>query len=142
MLLESWFAGWLVLGSASFLGSGSPTLSMIELDGYLDRAPDGAKIVDTVRLVRGSRARDLVVVRWARVAGGSPGTAIDAPLERGGGRLEIAGTAERVERILGAAEGARVEGSFVRVRLADRLIVNSLESPAPSGAADGEEAGS
>ncbi len=104
-----------------------PSLYVIE--GYLDRAPQGAKIQDRIDVSAHGRQRTLLVTRY-----GTPGeTGLDRYLSRVMARpFVIRGAAEQVERLMDAPPGTRVAGTFAAYTHGSPwLRIADLTAPAP-----------
>ncbi|MGH7897670.1 MAG: hypothetical protein ACREQQ_06940 [Candidatus Binatia bacterium] len=105
-----------------------PSLYMIR--GYLDRAPDGARIVDRIEIAHGRDARRLLVASY-----GTPGvTTLDLYLSRSMVQTYwLSGDEAEVKRVMSAPPGTRIEGLFVAYTSAPpKLLIAELTSPAPA----------
>jgi hypothetical protein len=83
--------------------------SLYVIHGYLDRAPDGEKILDRIDITADHHRRTLLVIWY-----GTPGeTTLDLQLSRSMAQpFEIRGPSDLVTRIGNAPAGTRIEGKF------------------------------
>jgi hypothetical protein len=118
--------------ASAFWPFGGVQKSSYTIRGHLDRAPEGAVVLDRVELRSGDRpVRVLVISAYE-----SPG---DIPPF--GGRLSqtvahtytLLGPGPQVERLLTAPEGSPVLGTFVVYEGSPaKLMITNLEIPAPA----------
>ena len=99
------------------------------IEGYLDRAPDTAKVVDRVEIFSDAKPkRWLLVTRY-----GAPGEInldryLSWPLEH---TYAVSGKKAEVARLLQAPPGAAVKGTFlVYRRNYPMLVISQLDVPA------------
>jgi len=99
------------------------------IEGYLDRAPDVAKVIDRVEIFSDPKAkRWLLVTRY-----GAPGEInldryLSWPLEH---TYAVGGKKAAVARLLRAPAGAAVKGTFLVYRRASpMLVISQLDVPA------------
>ncbi|MGH7857454.1 MAG: hypothetical protein ACREQY_08995 [Candidatus Binatia bacterium] len=105
-----------------YSGASRPFLPpTVEIEAYLDHAPEGVTPADAIEIRSGERSRTLVVVD-ARLVGGYP-----VRLERGLLDYRLIGPRNEVERVIGAEPGARIHGVFAYYGAGKRLLVVSLD---------------
>jgi len=114
------------LATTAFAFTGSYRLYLIE--GYLDRAPNGVKIIDRIEIgATGEPRRQLLVTSYR-----SPG---EMPLDRylsreRSSRYLLWGKREDVSSVIGAPEGSVIKGTFVAYQQAiPSLLIASLDRP-------------
>jgi len=113
--------------SAFSLSSDSPRIYLIQ--GYLDRAPDGATVIDRVEIAAsGEPSRQLLVTRYRSpgdvLLGGYLSRELISP-------YRVFGKGGNVSRLLGAPEGAEIEGTFVvYTQAVPSLLIADLDLPA------------
>jgi len=113
--------------SAFSLRSDSPRLYLIQ--GYLDRAPDGANVIDRVEIAAtGKPTRHLLVTSYRS----SGGTLLASYLSR---QLispyRVFGNSGNVSRLLGAPEGSEIKGTFAfYTEAVPSLLIAELDLPA------------
>ncbi|MGH7858818.1 MAG: hypothetical protein ACREQY_15940 [Candidatus Binatia bacterium] len=117
----------LTLASSAFGFSDSYRLYTIE--GYLDRAPSGATIIDRVEIAAtGEPPRELLVTVYQ-----SPGEMLlDRYLSRQvESRYPVRGKPDYVSRLLDSPEGTEIKGTFVLYPHAiPSLLIAQLDRPA------------
>ena len=104
-----------------------PALYIIE--GYLDRAPQDAKIQDRIDITAHGRRHTLLVTRY-----GTPGeTGLDGYLSRVMAQpFAIEGTSEDVDRLVDAPPGTKIAGMFAAYTHGSPwLLIADLTAPAP-----------
>jgi hypothetical protein len=104
-----------------------PPLYLIE--GYLDRAPQDAEIVDRIDITAQGRRHTLLITRY-----GMPGeTGLDRYLSRVMAEsFAIQGASEDVERLAGAPSGTKIAGTFAAYTGSSPwLLIVDLTAPAP-----------
>lgn len=115
---------------ASPARAGSPPPSVYVIEGYLDRAPKDARILDRIDISANGRRHTLLVTRF-----GAPGET------RLGRRLSWAmaasftlrGTPEEVDRLADARSGAKVAGTFAAYTgTVPWLLIVNLAAPPPA----------
>jgi hypothetical protein len=105
----------------------SPPLYLIE--GYLDRAPQEAEVVDRIHITAQGRRHTLLILRY-----GMPG---EIGLDRYLSRVmtesfAIQGASEDVERLAGAPSGTKIAGTFAAYTGSSPwLLIVDLTAPAP-----------
>ena len=120
------FAALVVVGVLSTAAFGFfDSFKVCAIEGYLDRAPDGATIVARLDIgAAGSRQRQLLVTSY-RSRGGLFERQLSAE------PYLLRGNPGDVLRLLGAPEGTKVEGTFaVYPEAIPSLLIASLDRPA------------
>ena len=106
----------------------TPPLYLIE--GYLDRAPENAKILDRVDITAQGRRHTLLITRYA-----TPGeTGLDRYLSRVvmAQSFAIQGATEEVDRLAGAPPGTKIAGTFAAYTGGSPwLLIVDLTAPPP-----------
>jgi hypothetical protein len=104
-----------------------PPLYIIE--GYLDRAPKEAEIVDRIDITVQGRRHTLLIARYA-----TPGeTGLDRYLSRVMAQsFAIQGASEEVDRLAGAPPGTKIAGTFAAYTGGSPwLLIVDLVAPPP-----------
>ena len=130
-LISAFFALALVVApQAAAFGVVVPSPPPVyRIEGYLDRAPADAKVIDRIDVTASGRP-----VRWLLVTSyrsfGS--VLLDRYLSRAMRHpWLVRGPADDVGRLLGAAAGARIEGTFlVYADVVPSIYVEDLDEPA------------
>ena len=113
--------------SASLPNFRPPPLYLIE--GYLDRAPEEAEIIDRIEITTQGRRHTLLITRY-----GTPSeTGLDRYLSRVTPQsFAIRGASEDVERIANASSGTKIAGTFAAYTGSSPwLLIVDLTAPAP-----------
>ena len=120
--------------AASFAFSPSPPFlhqpSLYVIEGYLDRAPQGAQVQDGIDISANGRRRTLLVTRY-----GTPGeTGLDRYLSRVMAQpFTLRGTSQDVDRLVNAPPGTKIAGTFAAYTQGSPwLLIQDLTAPAPS----------
>jgi hypothetical protein len=101
---------------------------VFQIEGYLDRAPDDAKVIDRVHITApGKRTRELLVTNYRAIGG----VLLDRYLSRElFDKWSVSGDRSAVARLLEAPAGARVAGTFVvYTKGYPTLVVAQLDLP-------------
>lgn len=98
------------------------------IEGYLDRAPQAAEVVDRVEIFGdGKRKRWLLVTTYRAPGAISLDRYLSWPLAH---TYVVNGKRADVDRLFGAASGAPIKGTFVVYAHAyPLLVISELESP-------------
>ncbi len=113
--------------SASLPDFRRPSLYVIE--GYLDRAPEDAEILDRIDITAQGRRHTLLITRY-----GTPGeTGFDRYLSRVMAQsFAIRGAPEDVDRLGGAPSGTKIAGTFAAYTGSSPwLLIVDLTAPEP-----------
>jgi hypothetical protein len=126
-------ASLLVAARPSFAFSLSPYVlhppSLYIIEGYLDRAPQDAKIQDRLEITAHGRRRTLLVTSY-----GTPGeTGFDRYLSRVMAQpFAIEGPSDEVDRLAAAPAGTKIAGTFAAYTGGSPwLLIADLTSPEP-----------
>jgi hypothetical protein len=113
--------------SASLPNFRPPTLYLIE--GYLDRAPKEADVLDRIEITAQGRRHTLLITRY----GTSGGTGLDRYLSRVMAEsFAIQGAPEDVDRLAGAPLGTKIAGTFAAYTGSSPwLLIVDLTAPPP-----------
>ncbi|MEA2626795.1 MAG: hypothetical protein QOD06_2840 [Candidatus Binatota bacterium] len=124
------------LGSLAFGAMGSnapaiiPDVELYRIRGYLDRAPEGAEIIDRVQITRrGEKPRELYVLKYQDY----PEVSLTQHLSHANPSrpYHVEGDEQLVARLFSARPGAEVHGVFYRRHAAGNwLYVGALDAPA------------
>lgn len=122
-LLASAFA---LVGASVALAMG-PRVESYGVEGYLDRAPESAQVIDEISIRHGETSRTLYVTA---VAGN--GTVEICPSCDGlfdtSAPLLMSGDDESISRILATPEGGKVSAFFTRPRADRQVIVDQVNT--------------
>ncbi len=128
-------AGALIAAASSGAGGFSlwpnnlpPQPSLYLIHGYLDRAPEGARVIDRIDISMDGRRRELLVARY-----GTPGeTSLDLFLSRTMTRnYSVRGTPEQLRELAEAPAGTEIRGTFAAYTDGPPwLLISDLQFPA------------
>ena len=135
-LLTSAFA---LVGASVALAMG-PRVESYGVEGYLDRAPESAQVIDEIAIRHGETSRTLYVTA---VAG--DGTVEICPscdgLFNANGPFLMGGDEEAIDRILATPEGGKVSAHLTRPRadlhvIVDQVVTDDANDVAEQGAVE------
>ena len=115
-------------GATSVLAIG-PHVARYSLEGFLDRAPEGARVIASVRVEREGTARTILVTANETTDAAIVCSSCDSPFAATYS-FALLGDSSLVEQLLTRPHGTKVSGSFTRTRTDRHLIVERLDSPA------------
>lgn len=103
------------------------------IDGYLDRAPENATVVDRVQIyAAGKPKRWLLVTSYEAPGAVMPGGYLSWVLQQQG--YTVSGKPEDVDRLLRAPAGAEIKVKFaVYAPAYPLLVIATLDQPAAAG---------
>jgi hypothetical protein len=105
----------------------APSLYLIE--GYLDRAPRDAEIVDRIAITVQGRRHTLLITRYGMPGETGPDRYLSRVLPQ---PFAIQGGSEDVERLAGAPPGTKIAGTFAAYTGSSPwLLIVDLTAPAP-----------
>jgi len=98
------------------------------IEGYLDRAPPEAKVIDRVEVFSSGRAKRWLLVTSYRAPGEiSLDRYLSWPLEH---TYAVSGKRDEVARLFEAPAGAQIKGTFlVYARAYPTLVISELDAP-------------
>ena len=115
----------LFAGSADF--ATGPRIERIVVEGYLDRAPAGATVVEQIEIGRGEQARTLLVTGANVAATQAVCPSCDGTFDTEG-RFALVGDDGDLRTLLESAPGTKISGVFVRPRVDRQLVVQELDT--------------
>ncbi|MGH7804095.1 MAG: hypothetical protein ACREQJ_07085 [Candidatus Binatia bacterium] len=115
-----------VLGASAAFATG-PRIERVVLEGYLDRAPESATVVEQLEIGRGEQARILYVTAANVAATQGVCPSCDAAFDTEG-RFAIVGDDGDVRTLLESTPGTKVTGVFLRARVDRQLVVQDLDT--------------
>jgi len=119
-----WSAALTLVTAASALAMG-PRVESYQVEGYLDHAPKGALVVETLQIDTGDGERTLYVTasedRSAEVCPSCD------PLFETDAAFTLRGDDQEVRQIVDSPEGTKISGSFLRARQYPEILVDSID---------------
>jgi hypothetical protein len=133
----------LIAGAAVAMAHHAPSVpriappAMYIIEGYLDRAPAKATVVDRVQIFTPGRQKRWLLVTSYRAPGEVMlGDYLSWPLENA---YAVSGTREEVDRLFDCAAGAEVKGTFVVYAPAyPVLVIAELDQPPEAATESGQ----
>ncbi|MGH7804474.1 MAG: hypothetical protein ACREQJ_09000 [Candidatus Binatia bacterium] len=122
-------ATWMValaLVSASSASAIGPRIVRYSVEGFIDRAPEGATVIGSLRIERGEASRTILLTANQSTADTLVCSSCDSPLEVAYA-FALIGDEAVIDRLLRGSEGTKVSGTFTRTRTDRHLIMNDIE---------------
>ena len=121
-----WMGALSLLGASAALATG-PRFERIVVEGYLDRAPEGAAVVEQIEIGKGEQARTLLVTAANVAATKSVCPSCDSTFDTEG-RFALVGDEGDLRTLLESEPGTKVSGVFIRPRVDRQLVVQELDT--------------
>jgi hypothetical protein len=124
------FAVW--MGTLSLLGASAafatgPRFERVVIEGYLDRAPERATVVEQIEIGKGEQGRTLLVTGANVAATQAVCPSCDSTFDTEG-RFALVGDEGDLRTLLESAPGTKISGIFVRPRVDRQLVVQELDT--------------
>jgi hypothetical protein len=121
-----WMSAISLLGASVALATG-PRFERVVVEGYLDRAPEGAAVAEQIELGRGDQSRTLFVTGANVAATKAVCPSCDGAFETEG-RFAVVGDEGDLRTLFESAPGTKITGVFVRPRVDRQLVVQELDT--------------
>ncbi len=121
-----WMSALSLLGASAALATG-PRFERVVVEGYLDRAPEGAAVVEQIEIGKGEQARMLFVTGANVAATQAVCPSCDSTFDTEG-RFSVVGDDGDLRTLFESAAGTKISAVFVRPRVDRQLVVQELDT--------------